>query len=55
MTSEDHRWATGSHEPPEIIYQTVCVATDFVQGEQSVYHPKQIRSTDAVQLSHFYR
>ena len=35
MTSEDHRWATGSHKPSEIIYQIVCVATDFVQGEQS--------------------
>lgn len=55
MTSEDHRWATGSHEPSEIIYQIVCAATGFVQGEQSVYHHKQIRSTDPVQLSCFYR
>lgn len=53
MTLEDHRWASGSHEPSEIIYKIVCVAVHFVEGEKSVYHPKQIRNTDPVQLSHF--
>lgn len=53
MILEDHRWASGSHEPSEIIYKNVCVAVHFAKGEKSIHHAKQIRNKDAAQLSHF--
>ena len=44
MILEDHRWASGSHEPSEIIYKIVCVAVHFAKGEKSIHHAKQIRN-----------
>lgn len=52
MTLEGYRWAAGSREPSKIIYKIVCMAMHFVEGEKSAQHPKQIKNTGLIQLSH---